>query len=79
MSHPAHCPTCDSPDPKLHPAMQWEGEVQPCDDMWHRIGVRIQELRQKQRRTKAEEGELAILTYDGPTPRRLPETDEVPF
>ncbi len=29
------CPTCESPDPKLHPAMQWEGEVQPCRDAWH--------------------------------------------
>ena len=29
------CPTCESPDPKLHPAMQWEGEVQPCRGEWH--------------------------------------------
>lgn len=30
------CPTCDSPNPKMHPAMQHEGEVQPCRDPWHR-------------------------------------------
>ncbi len=29
------CPTCDSPHPELHPAMQWEGEVQPCRDLFH--------------------------------------------
>ena len=29
------CPTCDSPAPHLHPAMQYEGEVQPCRDVYH--------------------------------------------
>lgn len=32
---PEKCPTCDSPSPALHPAMQWEGEVQPCRNAWH--------------------------------------------
>lgn len=31
------CPTCNSPQPHLHPAMQHEGEVQPCRDAFHRI------------------------------------------
>ncbi len=29
------CPTCDSPDPARHPAMQYGGEVQVCKDPWH--------------------------------------------
>lgn len=29
------CPRCDSPSPERHPAMQHEGEVQPCPDPWH--------------------------------------------
>lgn len=29
------CPTCESPDRAKHPAMQHEGEVQPCRDPWH--------------------------------------------
>lgn len=29
------CPTCDSPAPHLHPSMQFEGEVDPCDNEFH--------------------------------------------
>jgi hypothetical protein len=29
------CPRCDSPDPKLHPAVQAGGEVQVCPDKFH--------------------------------------------
>lgn len=29
------CPTCESPEPKLHPAVQHEGEVQLCNDAYH--------------------------------------------
>lgn len=29
------CPRCGSPDPKLHPAVQYEGEVQICAHTYH--------------------------------------------
>lgn len=29
------CPTCNSPQPHLHPATQHEGEAQPCGDAYH--------------------------------------------
>ena len=32
---PLRCPTCTSPSPERHPAMQHGGEVQPCRDGWH--------------------------------------------
>jgi hypothetical protein len=31
----ANCPRCDSPKPHLHPAMQFEGEVQTCTHAFH--------------------------------------------
>lgn len=32
---PISCPTCGSPKPEKHPAVQFEGEVQVCGDRWH--------------------------------------------
>jgi hypothetical protein len=32
---PKRCPRCGSPDPRKHPAMQYEGEVQLCRHPWH--------------------------------------------
>lgn len=29
------CPTCDSSHPHLHPAIQFEGEVETCIDDFH--------------------------------------------
>lgn len=36
IARPQRCPTCDSPSPEMHPAMQSGGEVQPCQDGWHK-------------------------------------------
>jgi len=37
-SHPrTRCPRCNSPSPELHPAVQFEGEVQTCIDDYHLI------------------------------------------
>lgn len=33
--HSERCPRCNSPSPELHPAMQYEGEVQECSHQWH--------------------------------------------
>ena len=36
--HPGHkCPGCKSPHPHLHPAVQFEGEVETCADDYHLI------------------------------------------
>jgi hypothetical protein len=36
MDRRSRCPRCDSPQPHLHPALQFEGEGQPCDHDYHR-------------------------------------------
>lgn len=30
-----NCPTCQSTHPHLHPAVQFEGEVETCSDAFH--------------------------------------------
>lgn len=55
--HPKRCPSCDSPAPHLHPAMQFEGEVQPCSNPWHE--QRTPENNKKERR-----GTGSGLTYE---------------
>jgi hypothetical protein len=32
---PWRCPTCDSPQPSMHPAVSGGGEAIPCRDPWH--------------------------------------------
>jgi hypothetical protein len=44
-----------------------------------RIAARVAELTAKRCPSLAEREELAMLTYEGPVARRLPESDEVPF
>jgi flavin-dependent thymidylate synthase len=38
------CPACDSPDPARHPALQFEGEVNLCQDSWHNRGHSAHDL-----------------------------------
>lgn len=52
--HPGHkCPTCDSPAPHLHPAVQCDGEVEICADTYHltptnqNLAVYIREVHEK--------------------------------
>lgn len=38
--NPRNCPKCESPSPRLHPAMQHEGEVQECNHPFHAVADR---------------------------------------
>ena len=74
------CPSCFSPEPHLHPAVQHEGEVQPCPDDFHRR-VTPQNTPQRIAATQrliesfpAGESRETSLTYeeDGSASRRHP-------
>jgi hypothetical protein len=38
------CPTCGSPWPDLHPAVQYEGEATICKDTFHRSTAQGREM-----------------------------------
>lgn len=44
VERPYKCPSCESPAPHLHPAVQHEGEVQLCKDKWHASTTRGRDM-----------------------------------
>lgn len=53
------CPTCNSPSPERHPAVQWEGEVHLCRDLWHSPTAAEIEARDEAPRMAAEVGTMS--------------------
>lgn len=64
------CPTCGSPDPKRHPAVAFEGEVEVCKDPFHPLTkdtIDDEDIKCERTRLKAqiEECNLALNLPDG--------------
>jgi hypothetical protein len=64
------CELCDSPAPHLHPALQFDGEVQPCPNEFHeqvtpeKTPERIQNVRELLRDAMSREQELLKFIND---------------
>ncbi len=60
------CPRCDSPQPHLHPAVQVEGEVQPCSNPWHGSTRRGRETLERMLSSKSDSAlgdESRVIAY----------------
>jgi len=59
------CPRCNSPEPHLHPAMQFEGEVQTCLHEYH-LTPTPQNTPDKISKINMERREAALAVAFGP-------------